>query len=206
MEIYQSDLEEFLNISAKLEIQGIADKKVNKEMTPKCDIVIDETKKENFTDHETTYTMQDFQINSLSSDFKSDLAYKTEFFDAETSSKPLPNHDISNINEHALKNNRTKIIKYSGLKRRGPIWNHFVEDKTDRSFVFCTACQKKLSRGKPGNPASKFYIAGMRRHLKTHKDIWKIYVKSKDSHQTEDRPKSFEEFNEPVSIATKYTE
>ena len=206
VEIYQSDLEEFLNISAKLEIQGITDKKIDTEITTECDIADNDTKKESFTDHEETYKTEDLQMTSLDTDFESGLAYTTDMHYAEISSLPLLNHDINKTNKLHFKNNQTQIIKYSGLKRRGPIWKYFLEDKTDRSFVFCTTCQRRLSRGKPGNPASKFYIAGMRRHLKTHKDMWKMYVQFKDSHQTENTPKSIVKLNKPALGAICHTE
>ena len=66
----------------------------------------------------------------------------------------------------------------------------------DQSFVFCTTCHKKLSRGKTGNPASTFYIGSMRQHLKTHKEVWKDYVEHKGSDQTDDIPKLNEEIDE----------
>ena len=46
VEIYQSDLDEFLRIIEKLEIQGIADNKKGKKGTLESDIFIDETNKD----------------------------------------------------------------------------------------------------------------------------------------------------------------
>ena len=197
VEIYQSDLDEFLRISAKLEIQGIADNKICKEGMLETDIFIDKTKKDLQTTLSSTQT-QNWE------EFESDLSYQKGVLEALPPMIPVENHDLSLTEELGFETQQTKIIQNHGHKRRGPIWNYFLEDKVDQSFVFCTTCHKRLSRGKTGNPASTFYIGSMRHHLKTHQEIWKDYVELKGSDQTKDVPKNYEEINEPVVKSTQY--
>ena len=113
-------------------------------------------------------------------------------------SQPI-GHNVSMINELAAETQPNINIKNGGHKRRGPIWKYFLEDETDRSFAFCTTCQKRLSRGKTGNPASKCYIGSMRHHLNTHKEMLKDFMDFKVSAQTGSIPKSIVELNEPVA-------
>ena len=190
VEIYQSDLDEFLKISAKLEIQGIADNKVDKEGALASDIFIDET------------TLQSTQPQNWE-EFESDSLYKQKVLEVLPSMTPVPNSDIGMIKELASETQKTKTTNNRGHRRRSPIWKYFLEDQIDQSFVFCTTCHKRLSRGKTGNPASTFYIGSMRHHLKTHKEVWTDYVELIGSDQTEEISKNNEEINDP---SLKYNE
>jgi hypothetical protein len=64
-------------------------------------------------------------------------------------------------------------------KNRGPIWDYFIEDLTDNSFVNCIVCSAKLSRGPTGQSTARMNSSGMINHLRIHSYVWEKYIEQK---------------------------
>ena len=140
-------------------------------------------------------------------EFESDSIYKTEIQEIVP---PLPTplkHDISMTRESDSETQPRRKMKNRGNRTRTSIWNYFFEDKKDPTFVFCTTCQKRLSRGKTGNRPGKLSCGSMKPHLKSkHIEVWKEYIELKTISQTKDIPESIEEVIESGKTASKTRE
>ena len=63
-----------------------------------------------------------------------------------------------------------KSVRKPGGKKRGSVWNYFMEDPTDFSFASCVICNKRITRGKAGEPIGKQNNSSMNNHLRSHKN------------------------------------
>ena len=98
-------------------------------------------------------------------------------------------------------------------QKRGPIWDYYIEDPTDNSFVNCMVCSVKLSRGVTGRSLGKMNSSGMINHLKMHVYVWEKYVEQKKAFRKYPQNRIIDAFNkegnniyEPEGSAWQYFE
>ena len=60
-------------------------------------------------------------------------------------------------------------------KKTSGIWTYFEIDSSENNKAICLTCREKISRGE--SKPNKFNISNLRKHLETHKDEYKRFVK-----------------------------
>ena len=60
-------------------------------------------------------------------------------------------------------------------KKTSGIWTYFEIDSNEINKAICLTCKEKISRG--GSKPTKFNTSNLRKHLMTHKDEYKRFVK-----------------------------
>jgi len=60
-------------------------------------------------------------------------------------------------------------------KKTSGIWTYFEIDSSENKKAICLTCKEKVSRG--GSKPTKFNTSNLRKHLMTHKDEYKRFVK-----------------------------
>ena len=72
-------------------------------------------------------------------------------------------------------------------KKKSVIWMFFSVHKEDKSKAICLTCKEKVSRG--GSNPKNFNTTNLRKHLQSHRDKYKEFVRRKLQKETKLRSK-----------------
>ena len=125
VQVYQSDLGDFLNLAKVLKVKGVSEGKTGKEMNSRLG-------KEVKTDK--------------------DRATKANYLLLPETIKVLTNDPVGSTVLHKDSSATSNVIEGVAQNTMGPIWDCFTIDVNDNTIVTCNQCENKLRR-ETGNKA-----------------------------------------------------
>ena len=179
VEIYESDLSDFLTLAKKLDVEGLdyTDQSYGSSYAQIIEPIIRESQKQtNWQDQLTTkMSVPIKQDEHLKEENYKLVDVDTDLWQNEnTNTKSVKKTQEMQKNTHAFaqdaKQNKQMYGTYQG---RSIIWNYFQRIENDPTDSYCKTCQKRVSRGKRGSTKKVLGNKGMLVHLKScHQEQW----------------------------------
>ena len=164
VEVYQSDLPDFLEVASMLAIKGlgIENTGIKRQNKFKSKFQLDPLSEQNIP------TNSDIKGSNEVLQIKNETVVEMEAVE------PIPEVPVAD----------TIMTKKFILGKRSPIWRLFDEGDVDPSTVYCKICNKSVSRGKTGTAPSKMSSSAMRLHLKgAHPEQWQQVCSEMEANQ-----------------------